>query len=146
MLKLRIKESSVRYGVEQAMKRRCEISELEKELNNINEKYVLTDDDAMRKEVIQNKLHDHYVYATKGAQLRAKVDEVNEVESNRELFKGIESARQKRNLIECLRIGNEDVTDQNDILHAMGEFYCNLYSKSDAKLVCTMHKLRLLKV
>ena len=84
-LKARIKEYSIRYGVVKAKQKHNETKSLENELNVINNKMIWDNNDILRKEFIQNRLHDIYTEMSNGSQIRAKVETIHEVECNKQL-------------------------------------------------------------
>lgn len=129
ILKKRIKEYSIKFGIKKAKQRKDEIKKLEDEMSSLNNLSNICDTDVLKKESIQNRLYNMYSEISYGAQIRAKVDEISEVESNRKLFKNIEKARQTKNVIEKLKIGkNQEITNQDEILHEIGQFYSKLYT------------------
>ena len=131
VLKARFKEYSIRYGVKKAKQKRDEIKELECEIKMLDDKANASDMEIMRKVEIQIRLDELYTEEVIGAQIRAKVDEINEVEHNAELFKAIEKSRQSNNVIESLlKEDNTETSNQNEILNEIGKFYSTLYKKS----------------
>ena len=129
MLKTRIKECSIRHSIKRRRNLNSELESLEKELEEIDNNVHVNDDILNRKEIIKNRLHEIYSHLTEGAKLRAKIDNVNEVESNSNYFKNIEKSRQGKNVIHCLTDDNgSDITDQQKILKMIGKYYENLYS------------------
>ena len=132
ILKLRVKEQSIRDGIRLAKASKDEIICLEMELAKLDNKNDSTDSINARRNVIQQRLDELYTEKTRGAMIRAKVDAVNEVENNAKLFHNIEISRQRKQVIECL-IGKdgEQIYEQESILKMIGEFYCNLYKSKD---------------
>ena len=117
ILKLRIKEVSIKFSVKKALRVRNEKAELESEQDIIEKLPHINDDTLLRKEAIQNRLHEIYTEFSNGAKLRAKLQSVNETECNSEFFHCIEQSRQSKNVIDCLtRDDNNDTTDQHEIL------------------------------
>ena len=131
-LKMKIKEFSIKMGVEIAKQKRCEITILEKELLQIDSFPNGTEQQKFRKASIQQRLDELYSTLSEGAKIRSKVCEVNEIETNSELFKNIEQSRQSNNVIASL-IDNsgKEINDQGEILDAMGKYYSNLYTSNN---------------
>ena len=108
---------------------------LENELENIDKGNIIDDKKLFRKEEIKQRLHELYTDISEGAKIRAKIDSVNEVESNSQLFKNIEQSRQHKNVISCLKNSDgKDVTDQMEILSMIGKFYESLYESRNINI------------
>ena len=131
ILKLRIKECSIKHSIRLSRQRRGELELLEHELELL-EKENTNDDNIFRMEEIKHRLHELYTDISEGAKIRAKVNSVNEVETNAQLFKNIEQSRQHKNVITCLKDSNgKEVNDQMDILSMIGKFYESLYQSKN---------------
>ena len=129
ILKNRLKECSIKYGIRKAKLMRNEIKELEDEMHTLDKKLHLNRNDIIKKELIQNKLFNLYKNMSDGAKIRARVEDVNEVESNEKLFKSIECSRQAKKVIESLlTTDGRDINDPSEILNEMGKFYSKLYT------------------
>ncbi len=128
MLKSRIKEYSIKYGIQKAKEKRDEMSTLENELMTLNQKTTLTEYETNRKSEIQNRLNLLYNEHTKGNIIRARIDIANENECNKEILKGIEKSKQSNNTIDCLvRDDGTETTNHKEILSMLGEYYEKLY-------------------
>ena len=129
VLKNRIKECSIKFGVKKAKLMRNEINELENEMNSLDNKTHLTENERIRKQELQNQLFKIYENKSEGARIRARIDNIDEVESNEKLFKSIESSRQSNNIIEKLSTPDgREIQDPSEILCEMGNFYSKLYT------------------
>ena len=135
ILKIRIKECSIKASVRLSIKRKKEQELLEDELHILENKRKLNVNDLQRKEEITNRLDEIYTNISEGAKLRAKIESVNEVECNVKLFKNIEGSRQHKNVIKCLvNDDKKDVTNQSDILTMIGTFYEKLYKSANVNI------------
>ena len=117
ILKLRVKECSIRFGIKYAKQKKDEITQLESEINLLNKQLHLSDNVLLQREQMQLRLDELYADEAKGAQIRAKINEINEVETSTKFFKAMETSRQTKNVIDCLEKddGNE-TSNQNNIL------------------------------
>ena len=131
IMKTKIKEFSIKKGVEKARERRNELSQLENELKEIDKIQILDDETLLRKTQIQNRLDEIYTDIANGAQVRARLEQIQGSECNTAFYKGVENSRQTRNVIESLidKDGTE-TSNQHEILKLMGDFYKNLYTSS----------------
>ena len=129
ILKLRIKEQSIKDSVRLAQIRNCEISHVETEIQNIDSNKLLCNNLQERKDRLQSRLDELYSEKVQGAIIRSKIQQVNEVEHNANYFKGVEINRQRKQVIDCLLDdkGNE-IYDQNKILEMICNFYKDLYT------------------
>ena len=78
VMKKRVKEFSIRKGKEYANARRNELKQLEDEVHRIDNKSDVTDADALKRSESQNRIEEIYNNFSKCAQVRARVDDVNE--------------------------------------------------------------------
>ena len=134
ILKLKIRECSIKYSVAKAKARFNEINSLETEANIINKK-TKSDDDIMRLSAIENRLETLYAEELTGALIRAKIDEVKNGDCNIKYVKSVEKSRQSNNTIDCLvdNKGNH-VTKNSEILENIGYYYEKLYSSNNHSL------------
>jgi hypothetical protein len=131
MIKVNIKEMSIRYSVE---KSKC-INKNKKHLQaRIDEIYILMNNGCKNnelvkeKECIESKLDELYCNEVKGAQIRAKVQWVEEGERSSKYFLSLKKTHQATNTITQLKSENSDViTDDLDILNECANFYEKLY-------------------
>ena len=91
----------------------------------------LDEEDMNKRCDIQNRLCKLYDNEARGAMIRAKIQEADEIEHNVKYFKNIEIAKQQKQVIDCLIDDNgKETNNQNDILKLIGDFYKQLYTSS----------------
>ena len=96
---------------------------LEEELKQLGD----NDSDSEHMKKLRNELDELYSLNAKGAQIRSRAKYIEEGEQNSKFFLGLEKSRQKSNIINCLSVGENDVTKDEDILDAAAKFYDELY-------------------
>ena len=82
--------------------------------------------------IVENQLNDLYQEKARGAQIRARVNWVENGERNTKYFLGIEKHRQLKNAITQLRTNQGEIeNDQEAILKQIEAFYSKLYETNN---------------
>ena len=136
MIKLKVREQTLRYAKIKKTKMLREEEELEKKINtlqrqidsvcnNANEKLAIN----IQLEQTTKELEKIIEYRTKGAILRAKCRWYNEGEKNSKYFLNLEKRHYKNGVISQLKLGdNEFASSDKEILTECETFYRNIYS------------------
>ena len=119
ILKLKVKEYSIKYSKIKAYEKKDRIRFLEKNLKHLS--YAKNGDREGQKK-IENELDILYTNKAKGAQIRARAQWVEEGERNTKYFTQLERSRQNTSVIKCLQVGNENVMEDGKILELLGIF------------------------
>ena len=135
MIKLKIREQSIKYAKDRRTKTSRREEEIEKAINDLQELIESSNKgDREKKEASRDleekktELEKIIEYRTKGAILRAKCRWHNEGERNTKYFLNLEKRHFKNGVISQLKIGeNEFVTSDKEILHRCENFYRDLY-------------------
>ena len=136
MIKLKVREKSIKYASVKKKKLKCRESELEQtmtELLTITRNPNTTNEqktDAEEKlEICKNELEKIIEQRTKGAIIRSKTRWYNEGEKNTKYFLTLEKRHFKQGTINRLKTKNGAyVSSDKDILKHCDTFYKNLYS------------------
>ena len=135
MIKLKIREQSIKYAKDRRTKTSRREEEIEKAINVLEEFLESSNKgDREKKEASRDleekkaELEKIIEYRTKGAILRAKCRWHNEGEKNTKYFLNLEKRHFKNGVISQLKTGeNEFVTSDKEILHQCENFYRDLY-------------------
>ena len=123
--KYEIKQVSINYSKRKSRERHNRLQNLEKRLtfllseNIVNEAKV-TD--------VENDIKEIYDLKANGAQIRARIQHLEEGEKNTKYFLSLEKSKQNRKTITTLIVNGHRVTTIEDILDAEVKFYEDLYS------------------
>lgn len=135
LLKLRIKETTLNYSRERAVKYRNKTLRLQAELNDIDillAKNPDNSDSLKRREQLLINLELLEYNKTKSAQIRSKEKWISEGEKNTKFFLSLEKSRANAKIMPSLTLENDTVlTDQLEILNAQKEYFENLYKVDD---------------
>ena len=143
MIKLKVREKSLKYAAAKNAKISRDSEELEKKINELESlaDSFVTDQDS-KQEVLRElslkrmELEKIIEYRTKGAILRSKCRWFNEGEKNTKFFLNLEKRHCKQSVITRLKTdGDTSVTTDKDILNLSESFYKNLYSSQVEKQV-----------
>ena len=142
LLKIRIKEFSIKYSV---CKKRSECSRkmyIEHQLNNIIEKLNVGENIGSiysyqtlieEKVKLENELKEIYNNKSKGNIIRSRVKWVEEGERNSKYFLTLEKSRQSNNVIRRVNTGSETVISSQLIINEISNYYKKLYSPDDVQ-------------
>ena len=132
IIKRRIKDETICYSKNKAVKRKNEKIELYDCLNQCDQKLCK---EPHNKELIdqrqnirlQVEIHDKYT--SESARTRARIKWIDEGEQNSKFFLNLEKSRANAKIISSLQLENGNIiTDQQDILEAQRTHFQNLYS------------------
>ena len=129
--KLKVKEFSISFSINQAKKSQDECKMLELELDRIDKQLAVTLCDALSAErkVLKAKLDEQYKIKTKGYQIRSRAKWVELGEQSTRYFWGLEKSRQNRNCICSLTDSNGNTVYSDEEIHNVAaEFYSDLYA------------------
>ena len=135
MIKLKIRELSIKYAKDRRTKTSRREEEIEKAINVLQELIESSNKGDQEKREASRDLEEKKAelekiieYRTKGAILRAKCRWHNEGEKNTKYFLNLEKRHFKNGVISQLKTGeNEFVTSDKEILHQCENFYRDLY-------------------
>ncbi len=100
LIKIRIKEESIKFGIARARSNREKMAKLQNELDDINK---MADEggkiDSNRKLELENKIQGYYDEKREGSIIRSKVKWMKEGEKSTAFFFGLEKSIQKKNVI-----------------------------------------------
>ena len=137
LIKIRIKEISIKFCVEKQRKKKAEIGDLEKRLEKIESEIRLSEESVAdlksERSVVKNTLDRFYAEKAKACQIRARAKWIEEGEKNTAYFLQLEKRRQTYNTITKLQTESGEIVASNkDILNTASEFYEDLYSSKIA--------------
>ena len=126
--KVLIKEKSIHNAKIKSKERKNLLFSLETELKNIiNSNTETNEQTEIRKKLIENKIENIYSFKATGAQVRSRIEILENDEKHSKLFLGLEKSRQTRKLMHTLNINGEKITDMQEILNYEVQFYKVLY-------------------
>ena len=76
---------------------------------------------------LEIQLNNIYEQKTKGAQIRSKINWLENDENNMKYFLGLEKSKQGKQVIHNITVSEQKITDDKNILNNKHEFYSNLY-------------------
>ena len=128
--KIRVKEFSIAFGIQQAQCGKDKCKELESLLDSLDKQLAVHSDTSLhqkRKETKQ-KLDEYYTNKSKGYQIRSRAKWVEEGEQSTKYFMGLEKSRQNSNCFVSLKASNDHIVDTDkEILEVARSFYSDLY-------------------
>ena len=133
ILKLKIKDFSIVYSKNKATKKRCELTYLRHELNELDRALAGTPDcvaTLARRNAVKVKLEVAEQHAARASQLRAKVQWVEQGEKNTKYFLNLEKARANARVMNHLvDEDGQTVYNQEEILRLQRDYFAELYTK-----------------
>ena len=129
LIKILVRDYSIRYGVQKAREKRQETAELEKQIDVLEvalAKHYCTEFKQKRDE-LSSQLTKMLFEKAKGAQIRARAKYIEDGERSTAYFLSLEKHHQKHNVITKLVSDDIEYNGNADILHHMTCFYQNLY-------------------
>ena len=130
-MKQEIKEITIGYAKNKAKTKKNILTSLEQELVLYNAILNPSEEQKQQKEYLENKINGFYLEKAKGAQIRARIDYIEENEENLRLFKALENSRQTKKNISSITINNKRITNNEEILKHEVEFYDTLYKSEN---------------
>ena len=139
ILKIRIKEQTIKFAVIKSNTNRQNMEALQKRLDEINVSLELNINENVielnnEKSTIETSLNDYYQKKAEGIQIRAKAKWVEMGEKSNQYFLGLENKTQSDNVIRKVKIGNNTYTKNVDILRETEHFYKTLYSSTNVNM------------
>jgi hypothetical protein len=131
LIKIRVKEFSIQYCCHRSKRNEIETKILESKLIMIdNDLKVNCNDEALKlsRKFIKEQLDAIYVRKGIGAQIRSKVQWVEEGERSTSYFLAIENHRQGNNAIKALKDNGVTLSEDHEILNTAKNFYSELYT------------------
>ena len=135
ILKKRVKEETINYSRDRALKRKNKSIQFSVELDALD---TLLSKEPNREDLIKKKqslLLDIELLEQdriKSAHIRSKEKWIQEGEKNSRFFLNLEKAKANSKLIPSLELeNNQTITDQNEILKAQTEYYEKLYKSNE---------------
>ena len=138
LLKIDIKEASVKYAKIQSRKRRERIVEFENRLSDMLKSCADGQTDERTKNEIawlENEIQRLYDITAKGAQIRARVEFIEEGEKSTKYFLNLEKSRQARKSVTSLNINGNILYDNFKILEEEVKFYETLYKSDNVSMI-----------
>ena len=136
LLKLRIKEHSIRYCVLKARRKKDEAKEIEYKLNILDKKIAQNAQDINKllqeRDVLKQEFDLLLADKAKGAQIRSRAQWIEKGEKSNAYFLNLEKKRQSSNVIRSLKYKRKESSDNQGILDICKEFYSDLYSSKSA--------------
>ena len=135
LCKIRIKEYSIKFGINKRREYNNNVSELQDKINKIDRNMVQNmgnkDYIAQRNE-LKRQLDSLLLLKAKGAQIRSRAEWVEKGERSAAYFTRLEKERQTFNRIDAVRTENGDIlVKDSDILTETTRFYSQLYSSGN---------------
>ena len=135
LVKIRVKEYSIRYCCLRNKKQKNEIKLLENSINDLDKKIhnccesaqIITEM-VLERRNLKEQLDVLYQNKAIGAQIRSKVRFVEEGERSTEYFLAVEKHRQNNNCIKALRYKGITYSEDDEILDVASKFYAELYT------------------
>lgn len=126
ILKRRIKTFCINFSKKLSKSYKSKISSIQKEINII-ENLPYENINMNRKRELETELSELINKKAKGAQIRSRANWIENGEKNTAYFLSLEKKRQLSNVIKSLRNGNDYISDEDQILQSLCEFYEKLY-------------------
>lgn len=128
LLKTEIKEQAISYSKRKSANRQSQIEKFEKELKKLLEN---EEQNFGEIENLQQQLNELYDIKAKGAQIRARVEFIEQGEKNTKYFLRLEHSRQTRKILNKITNNGKIYTDTKDILEQEVDFYSKLYTSQN---------------
>ena len=130
LCKIEIRNTTIDFSKRIGRERNNRLSKLEKELKHLYEILDQSQDELLLThiQILETEINDLYKIKTIGAQIRSKVDFIEQGEKNTKYFLGLEKSRQTRKVINSIKFNNTRLTDIHEILNAEKAFYKDLYT------------------
>ena len=131
LIKVIVKESSIKYSTCKKARKLCKISQIENELDLLDRTISNSSDPTLpiKRESLKNELNNLYQENSTAAYIRSRAKWLEEGEKSTPYFLNLEKQHQSINCIHRLR-GNDGnkVTTDSEILEEARKFYTKLYS------------------
>jgi hypothetical protein len=134
LLKIKVKEESIVYGVKKARKLKANKTALEDKIHKIDNELVnnYTKNKFLERQQIKHTLDSLLHERAKGAQIRSRAQWVEEGERSTSYFLRLEKYRQTNNIINRLETSDGlKLTTDREILEEATHFYSSLYTSTN---------------
>ena len=136
LCKLEIKDKSILFAKQKAKERRNNLSMLENNLKDLNEKEDQNIPiNSSAKKDLEKEIEEIYAFKSVGAQIRSRTAFLENNELNPKLFLGLEKSRQTRKVLHKLTVNGKQYSEINDILSQEKLFYEKLYSSENINIM-----------
>ena len=130
--KSKIKDYSIEYGKFMSVQKRNELVRLQRELQKLEEHCAIDPKNVETlKQInkVKHKLELASLERARGAQVRSRIRWIEEGEKNTRYFLGLEKTKGNQNVMTQLKVHDEVITNQADIIKEQVNYYSSLYSK-----------------
>ncbi len=134
LVKIRVKEFTVRYSCARSKHKTNIIKEIESKLTILDREIEAdsnNDELITNRKLLKEQLDALYLERSMGAHIRSRVKWVEEGERSTSYFLALEKFRQSTNNISVLKENNVTYTEDKDILRIAGKFYTELYTSKN---------------
>ena len=129
-----IKKKTIEFCMNKSKIRKDNITKLESELHDEISK---ENSNAKKVEELEKQINNLYTEKAKGAQVRSRINWVENSEKNNAYFLGLEKTRQSQKVIKKLKLSNGNITESSEtICKEIKEFYSDLYSSQNIDKHC----------
>ena len=133
MCKIKIKEFTIMYCKKKNYVEKSEVKKIEKDLKEVEQRLHTnwSKNIEIQKKSLLNSLESHYLKKARAAQIRSRVQWIEEGEKNTQFFLNLEKYHQTHNTIKSLKVGDKQIVDQENIIQEVVRFYTGLYSSQN---------------
>ena len=130
-----LKYEARKFSIAFSKQRILEESRMTTHHENVIKRYTSTENRPPDREYAESKafLETHFDKKTKGAILRSKSQYYEQNEKSSKYFLNLERRRGENNTVKMLSKNNIDITDHNDILKELHDFYSTLFDRKISK-------------
>ena len=129
LCKYEIKSMSISYAKKKSRERHSRLQTLEKQLKHLLE--IQSPNDENNIQEIEAEINKIYDFKAHGAQIRSRIQVLEEGEKNTKYFLNLEKSRQNRKHVSSLIIDGNRTIDIDCILNEEVKFYKHLYRSSN---------------
>ena len=132
--KVLIKEKSILYATIKSKEIKNTLFKLENKLKTLIE---LSNNEQANEKInleiisIEKEIENIYTFKATGAQIRSRIEIIENDEKQSKLFLGLEKSRQSRKLMHTLNVNGKKITDIKEIINHEVQFYKDLYSSDN---------------
>ena len=137
LVKIRVKELSIHYCSVRNKQKENEVKHLESKVNTLDQEIQTScnaEEMIAERRLLKQQLDAIYLDKAIGAQIRSKVNLVEEGERSTEYFLSVEKHRQDHNCIKSLKTNGVTHIDDTEILKVACDFYTELYRSKNPNI------------